>query len=527
MLTRKFLVTAVLTLTAVLGVLIAQENRYTVEDFASTITPQDIQLYLSVLASDALEGRETGTPANDEAARFIAAQLQGFGIPPVSEEDGYFQPVTFSRTDWQEVRLRVDEQEYRHLWDFLCIKNLRALRDTVRGEEVVFLGYGIDDPAYSDYVTDVRGKAILIYEGEPVDNKGRYRISGTKSPSEWGTNWMKKIAVAREHGVTSVFVIARDFQKLAAQIRRFSVGPNLGLGAPPAPEWPGVGVLSADVARTMMGEQYEEVIKSRDAVNKKRKTLKPVTLPVDFELIARRRDEVVTGYNVLGFIEGSDPDKKHELVVLTAHFDHLGKRGDKIFYGADDNGSGTSAVMDIAKAFSMAKSRGMGPARSVLALFVTGEEKGLLGSKYYVEHPVFPLEHTIANVNIDMIGRVDAKYKGNPDYIYVIGSDKLSTDLHLITEDMNKRYTGLTLDYTYNDENDPNRYYYRSDHYNFVEKGIPAVFFFSGVHEDYHRPTDTIDKIDFERTAKVAKLAFHIAWELANRDERIQADVAP
>ncbi|NJN34699.1 MAG: M28 family peptidase [Saprospiraceae bacterium] len=230
------------------------------------------------------------------------------------------------------------------------------------------------------------------------------------------------------------------------------------------------------------------------------------------------------GNNVLGFIEGSDPALKDEIVVVSAHYDHLGKRGESIYRGADDNGSGTSTVLEIAQAMVESKKKGMGSRRSVLCLFMTGEEKGLLGSKYYVTYPIFPLEKTVADVNIDMVGRVDEKYAANPNYIYVIGADKLSSDLHAINEEMNKTYTNLTLDYTYNDENDPNRYYYRSDHYNFAERGIPAIFYFNGTHDDYHQPSDTVEKINFDKMAKIAKLAFYTTWEIANRDERLRVD---
>ena len=211
--------------------------------------------------------------------------------------------------------------------------------------------------------------------------------------------------------------------------------------------------------------------------------------------------------------------------MITAHFDHLGKHGDDIFNGANDNGSGTSTVLDIAQAFALAKQKGVGPRRSVLCMLVTGEEKGLLGSEYYAENPVFPLENTVVNVNVDMVGRVDKKHEGNPDYIYVIGSDRLSTDLHRINEEANARTMKLELDYTYNAKDDPNRYYQRSDHYNFAERGVPAIFYFNGSHEDYHRPSDTIEKIDFEAMAKIGKLVFYTSWELANRDERIRVDV--
>ena len=158
-------------------------------------------------------------------------------------------------------------------------------------------------------------------------------------------------------------------------------------------------------------------------------------------------------------------------------------------------------------------------------MLVTAEEKGLLGSEYYTARPVFPLESTVANINVDMVGRVDEKYQDNPDYIYVIGSDRLSTELHQINEQANDTYMHLTLDYTYNEPNDPNRYYYRSDHYNFAEKGIPAIFYFNGTHDDYHRASDTVEKINFAKMEKIGRLVFYTAWELANRDKRIEVDV--
>ena len=202
---------------------------------------------------------------------------------------------------------------------------------------------------------------------------------------------------------------------------------------------------------------------------------------------------------MLGFIEETDPKLKDEIVVVTAHYDHLGMKGESIFHGADDNASGSSTVLEIAQAFVEAKKSGVGPRRSVLCMLVSGEEKGLLGSQYYATFPIFPLANTVANVNVDMVGRLDEKHEkeNNPNYIYVIGSDRLSTELHDINEAANKEFMQIELDYTYNDPRDPNRFYERSDHYNFAEKGIPAIFYFSGTHEDYHRPSDTVDKINF------------------------------
>ena len=227
----------------------------------------------------------------------------------------------------------------------------------------------------------------------------------------------------------------------------------------------------------------------------------------------------IKGENVLGYIEGSD--LKEELIVITAHYDHLGKHDSLIFNGADDDASGTVAAMEIAEAFMLAKKDGFGPRRSILIMAVSGEEKGLLGSKYYTDHPIFPLENTVANLNIDMIGRI-GDFKEHSNYVYLIGSDMLSTELHDISEEVNEKYTQLELDYTFNKEDDPNRYYYRSDHYNFAKNNIPVIFYFNGIHEDYHKPTDTIEKINFEKIKKISKLIFLTAWELANREERIK-----
>ena len=234
-----------------------------------------------------------------------------------------------------------------------------------------------------------------------------------------------------------------------------------------------------------------------------------------------RKKRVVKGENVLGYIEGKD--LKDELIIITAHYDHLGKHDTLLFNGADDNGSGTAAVMEIAEAFMIAKKEGKGPRRSVLIMPVSGEEKGLLGSKHYTENPIYPLENTVANLNIDMIGRIDY-YHDTSNYIYLIGSDMLSKELHNISEKINKKYIGLNLDYTFNSEEDPNRYYYRSDHYNFAKNNIPVIFYFNGLHDDYHKTTDTVEKIDFKKIETITRLVFLTAWELANREERIKLD---
>lgn len=226
--------------------------------------------------------------------------------------------------------------------------------------------------------------------------------------------------------------------------------------------------------------------------------------------------------NIWAFIEGSE--KPEEILVISAHYDHVGMKNGEVYNGADDDGSGTVALLELAAAFQKAKKEGNGPKRSILFLHVTGEEHGLHGSRFYAENPLFPLANTIANINIDMIGRRGYGKEANDNYVYVIGSDRLSTDLHKLSEAANTKYIGMELDYKYNDLSDPNRFYYRSDHYNFAKKGIPAIFYFNGVHDDYHKPTDTPDKIDYPLLAKRAQLAFAVAWELANAADRPKVD---
>lgn len=235
-------------------------------------------------------------------------------------------------------------------------------------------------------------------------------------------------------------------------------------------------------------------------------------------------DTSYESHNVIAYIEGSQ--NPEEVIILSAHLDHLGIEGASIYQGADDNASGTAALLEMAKAFATAKKEGFPPKRSMLFLHVTAEEIGLFGSKYYIDNPMFPLEKTVVNLNMDMIGRVDKHYhdKQIEDYVYLIGADRLSTQLHLISEAANANFTNLELDYSYNKEHEPNRYYYRSDHYNFASNNIPVIFYFNGEHEDYHLPTDTPDKINYPLLQKRTQLIFSTAWYLANSKERLQVD---
>jgi len=251
--------------------------------------------------------------------------------------------------------------------------------------------------------------------------------------------------------------------------------------------------------------------------------------------LRRGNEGEVDTENVIAIIKGTEiPD---EYVILTAHLDHVGygrtgsragRNVNKIHNGADDDGSGTVAVLEIAQAFKEASKKGKGPKRSIIFLHVTGEEKGLLGSAYYADNPIYPLEDTVTNLNLDMIGRTDPTREGkNREYIYIIGSDHDSQDLHNLSEKTNSETVNIDLDYRFNAKDDPQRFYYRSDHYNFAKNGIPIIFYFSGTHPDYHMPSDTPDKIEYDLLEVRSRLVFYTAWNIANREERIVLDPKP
>lgn len=496
-------------------------------ELAATITVEDLTRHLTTLSADDMEGRETGEPGQKRAMAYLKGEFQRLGLPAIGEDNDYFQRILFSRQRWEEITLKMDGEELRHLWEFYSAPSQNNSREAITISELTFLGYGIDSDRYSDYADrDLRGKSIIIFSGEPRGKDGNYLVSGGKEMSDWGTDTERKLMLAKERGVETVFVIDPDFKKNVQDVRKETLDGRMRMAEQTESERSLANhvFITPETARQLLGDRFKKVVKSRKKIEQAGK-LKPVDVAVNLELTQQKDVNELIGENVLGFVEGSDARLKEEVLVVSAHYDHIGRRGDEIFNGADDNGSGTSTVLEIAEAFVTAKKQGMGPRRSVLFLLVSGEEKGLLGSEYYASHPIFPLENTIADINVDMVGRVDEEHADNPEYIYVIGSDRLSTELHEINEAANKDFTNLELDYTYNAEDDPNRYYYRSDHYNFAVKGIPSIFFFNGTHADYHQATDTVDKINFPKMAKIGQLVFHTAWQLANQDKRIEVDV--
>lgn len=508
---------------------VALESTLVAIPFSEGISTDDLKQHLNTLASDEFEGRETGTPGQKKAAQYLARQFKKLGLPAIGQNKDYFQKISFISETWKDITFTVNDTSIqKHLRNYYAYPSTNpSLTETLKSEEIIFLGYGIDAPNYSDYAkVDVRGKTILVYDGEPITQDSIYQITGNKEPSDWTTDSYIKLLTARAKGVKHLIIIDRDFRNRVGQARRQILNRSLRYGesGTAKEKYLPNTFITSEVAKAIIGSKLKKVIKSREKSDRKGKP-KPVLLDGKVELAQEKNTRSLVGENVLGYIEGSDPQLKEEVVIVTAHYDHLGKRGDAVYNGADDNASGTSTVLEISQAFAEARKAGVGPKRSVLTMLVSGEEKGLLGSAYYADHPIFPLNQTVANINIDMVGRVDEAHAGNPDYIYVIGSDRLSTTLHEINELANSTYTKLELDYTYNAEDDPNRYYYRSDHYNFAEKGIPAIFYFNGTHDDYHRTSDTPEKIQFDKMEKIAKLAFFTAWELANRNEKIKVDV--
>ena len=491
---------------------------------SSEIKAEDIKAHLEVLASDKFEGRETGQKGNKMAASYIADHFESIGLPAIGDNNTMFQDVAFTTVKWDETTMYINGVKHKHLWDYLAFPSMNQDIPFIGATEIVFAGYGIQTENYNDYKKiDVRDKVVMVYAGEPVNQDSTSWVTGTKEMSEWSSNVKLKTNLAKSKGAKLLVIIENDMKKMLMENRRFLVGSRVLLGNHTNADESLVNhiYISPQTASVIWGDQQNKAIKSRDKIKNSGKS-SPFSFGRNFAIKMDKSATVIEGENVMGYIEGTD--KKDELVVISAHYDHLGMRGNDIYNGADDNGSGTSTVLEIARTFKTAKELGVGPRRSVLCLLVTGEEKGLLGSNYYSENPVFPLESTVANINVDMIGRVDKEHADNPNYIYVIGSDRLSSDLHHINEDVNQKYAQLELNYTYNSESDPNQFYFRSDHYNFAKKGIPAIFYFSGVHKDYHRTTDTVDKIMFNKVEKVARLIFHTAWELANREERIVVD---
>lgn len=490
--------------------------------YANTITKEDAFKRLSILASDEFAGRGTGQPGAKKAAVYIKSQFESFGlVAPVN--NSYFQLLDLKEITPKHRKIKINGKPQVFLKDFHALPNLPE-NVKLSFQDFVFVGYGITDKNYDDLSSlNLEGKVAVVLAGEPKVN-GKSLITGTSKLSDWSGYSSKKIdAIKAKKPVAIVFLDSSVGEMNSSYLNK----PKLVLGKADAVQSPLIIEGSASFLNSLLANTGKSVEQLTKEINAKEKAVSfefKAKLELDFEVDTRD----LNAKNVLGFLEGNDPVLKKEIVVITAHYDHLGMNADgEVFNGADDDGSGTTAVLELAEAFSKAKKQGYGPKRSILFMTVVGEEKGLLGSEWYADHPVFPLENTITNLNIDMIGRVGELYKGKADsanYIYVIGSDKLSTTLRKISESTNKTYSNLILDYKYDDPKDPMRIYYRSDHYNFAKHNIPIIFYFNGIHEDYHKKTDDIEKINFPLLVKRAQLVFYTAWELTNRATKPEVD---
>lgn len=485
-------------------------------EYASTITSDELKTMLYIYASDEFEGRNTGEKGQKMAVEYLKAQYLALGIPTPLGGDDYFQEVPLEKQKIAEAQLSVNGKTFNSFEDHIVLAADQSIDISVN--DIVYVASGIDADNYSDYKNvDVKGKIVLVKAGEPKDANGNYVTSGTNEETKWSSgrqSLSSKRDAARDHGAKGMLLMDSGlFPRYAGFFKRQAESGASGR----------LSLKSNEAGMTMLMIN-ESLGKALHASILEDNT--PKVLDSKMNLAIENNAEEVISENVVAYIKGSE--KPDEIIVISAHLDHEGIKDGQVYNGADDDGSGTVAILEIAEAFKMAEKAGNGPKRSILFLHVTGEEKGLLGSRHYTDNdPIFPLENTVADLNIDMIGRTDPKRKeGDRNYVYLIGSDKLSTDLHNLSEEVNKKYTNIELDYTYNDENDPNRYYYRSDHYNFAKNNVPVIFYFNGTHDDYHKPSDTPDKIEYDLLENRTRLVFHTAWEIANRDARVVVDKA-
>ncbi len=461
---------------------LAQKKNKTAELFSKTITADDLKTHLYILAAPDMEGRETGTAGQRKAAEYLKQQFAKIGIA-AGNNGNYEQFYPIYKDTLTDIVLKIDGKELVFVKDFILSFNTLATLK-IEALQITYLDS-------KDTLTNIKGKVVLI-----KDNLFTQR------------DLLKLFR--REPSL--ILFLQNDFEKYASVTERTGrVYFKQGGSRPTVP----VLRISNDIGKSILLDDWDIFMAN---------TLSTKNYQIEVKASLLKEVKTINASNILGIIEGTD--KKDEWVVISAHYDHIGMNNGIVNPGADDDGSGTVGVLEIAEAFVKAKAAGKGPRRSILFLAVSGEEKGLWGSEYYSTHPVYPLEKTSLDINIDMIGRKDDKLNSidSNNHVYLIGDDKLSSDLPRFVDSINNMYIQLITDRKYNDVKDPNRLYYRSDHYNFAKKGVPIVFFFDGIHKDYHRPTDTPDKINYDLHEKRTRLVFFLAWEAANRNNMMVRD---
>lgn len=511
----------------------AQKQDKDAVKFSAVINKDVAYKHLSVLASDEYEGRETGTRGAWMAAEYIKNQFKSFGLtgPVKDNSDPYFQPVGYSSFP-VTGNVVINGKTLEAGKDYYFQNNSVSTKGTsLQSASILFAGYGISKDGYNDYEgQNVAGKIVMVFAtGDPTvapppapqagQQARRQPIAGPTA---------NKVKYLLDNKAAGVILINPILDNVTPQLARMINGnpilttaerlKNLDAGA----QLPVLNVSTA-VANQILAAANLNVEGVKGAITASKKPSTQL-INVSINAQASKKEQKIRAENVLGFLEGSDPKLKEEVLVISSHYDHIGlvadpNAKDKVNNGADDDGSGTTGVLLIAEAFANAKKAGKGPKRSILFICVVGEEKGLLGSEWYGEYPVFPLKNTITNLNIDMIGRGDAAHPDN-NFVYIIGSNMLSDDLDRIGKEANNTYTKMFLDEKHNNRTDPERFYYRSDHYNFAKHNIPVIFYFNGVHDDYHAPGDEVDKIDFPMLAKRSQLAYYTAWMLTNGKDR-------
>lgn len=493
--------------------------------YANAITEESAKTHLTILASKEFAGRGTNQEGGQKTVKYVADQFQSFGLTPLIN-GSYYQPVALVQVAYKVDSFTLGNQELVYGKDFYVQgDNSNA---TFSADEIVFLGYGIQDEKYNELKNvDIAGKVVLIInEGEPLDANGNSIITGTSSKSAWSSSRFKRLQEIMKLNPKLILAASSQNEEMIKRMNNRGMMGRVALdkgntNSNSRNTVPVVHIKSA-LADQLLTSANTTVEKFKAQTSTQ--PTQPHIIKSDLNAKMGVKSEKFSDPNVIGYLEGTD--LKEEVIVVCGHWDHDGILPDGTFFpGADDNGSGTVAVVEIAKAFAQAKKEGKGPRRSILFIALAAEEKGLLGSEYYVENPIFPLTKTVACINIDMIGRIDDKHlNGDHNYIHVIGVNKLSTDLKPIVEKANSAIE-MKLDYAYDHPEEPMRLYYRSDHYNFAKNGIPSLFFFSGLHPHYHTPEDTVDKIDFPMMVKREKLIFNTTWEIANRDKKPVVDM--
>jgi hypothetical protein len=479
-----------------------------------SINASDLQSHLTVLASDSFEGRETSYPGQRKAAQYIANIFKNLNLKAIGDDGTYFQhfDVEVTRVDPQtKIETDFDGVKKNFIWgtDFIS----EGVKDTVVSGPAAFVGF-TDTELDSSAQAKLAGRIVFVFIGK----------KGFASDTSKAGTWRRLFAIRRDAGAAAMLMIPdfegpASFQK--AQEMIITMGSDKGTmrmkdsTSPVRPQFVRF-LVSPEVAEAVLKPSGKSLRQLRDEVLQDQQFTPVFINTGTISITSKALRETRQTENVLGYLQGSDPDLKSQVVVFSAHYDHLGiSRTGVLYPGADDDGSGTVTILELAKAFTM---NPLKPKRSLLFMTVVGEEKGLYGSKYYTNNPIISLEKTIADLNIDMVGRIDTTHEAKKDtnFIYVIGSDKISLELDSLLRIANSATEHLNLDYTYNGDHDPERFYYRSDHYNFAKNGVPVVFFFDGVHRDYHQPTDTVDKILFERMAKIGRVIYDLGWRLAN-----------